>query len=267
MEKDTMGAMSQSLNRLEARLQRLIEEGTARLFASQDTRGLLAARLIEAMQAEVTFGEGDQLLAPSIYTIHSNSEHAAALKNNKTLLTELSTALKQAASESGVQLTGEPVLHIAPEDNIAGGEFRVRCAGMGESLTQTQALRTSTQTIAHQIPLGAFLIVGGAEIFTLNLPIVNIGRKSDNHLVIDNPQISRRHAQLRAISDHYHFFDLGSTGGSQVNGVDVKSVSLSTGDVINLAGTVPLIYSQDEIHSISQTQEYKPGENGKHPVS
>lgn len=81
--------MSQSLNRLEARLQRLIEEGTARLFSSQDSKGLLASRLIESMQAEVSFGKGDELQAPAIYTILANPEHVDSLKSNATLLTDL----------------------------------------------------------------------------------------------------------------------------------------------------------------------------------
>lgn len=259
--------MSQSFNKLEARLQRLIEEGTARLFASQDTRGLLASRLIEAMQAEVTFGHEEQLLAPSTYTIHSNSEHAAALKSNEVLLDELSTALKNAAAESGIQLAGEPVLHIAPEEHLQAGEFRVRCAGLGETLESTQSLRTLSAPLQHQIPNGAFFIVGGAQIFQLNLPIVNIGRKNDNHLVIENPQISRRHAQLRAIAGSYHFFDLGSTGGSKINNIEVKNAALLTGDVISLAGAVPLIYSQDETKFVSATQEYKPGANGAKPTA
>ena len=258
--------MSQSLNRLEARLQRLIEEGTARLFSSQDTKALLAARLIEAMQAEVSFGEGDELLAPNTYTIHTNTEHAAALKSNQALLDDLSDALKQAASESGIQL-GEPVLHITPQDDLAAHEFRVRCAGMGESLTRTQSLRATAKPTQHQIPVGAFLIVGGTKIFPLALPIVNIGRKSDNHLIIENPQISRRHAQLRAISGHYHFFDLGSTGGSKINGTEVKSAALLAGDVISLAGVVPLIYGQENSPATEETQEYKPGKNGANSSS
>lgn len=265
MEKDTIKIMSKSFSRLEARLQRLIEDGTARLFSSQDTKALLAARLVEAMQAEVSFGEGDELLAPAIYTIHTNKEHANALKSNQALLEELCAALKRAADESGVHLASEPVLHISPEEGLAAHEFRVRCAGMGESLSRTQSLRIAEASAEHQVPAGAFLIVAGAQIFPLNLPIVNIGRKSDNHLVIENPQISRRHAQLRAISGHYHFFDLGSTGGSKINGAGVKSAILLAGDVISLAGTVPLIYGQDTDQSASQTQEYRPGENGKHP--
>jgi len=114
------------------------------------------------------------------------------------------------------------------------------------------------------VPSAAFLIVAGTEIFPLNLPIVNIGRKSDNHLVIENPQVSRRHAQLRAISGHYHFFDLGSTGGSKVNNQEVKTAALLAGDVISLAG-IPLIYGQDAAQSGSQTQEFRPSPNGSSP--
>jgi hypothetical protein len=262
MEKDTIKIMSQPFNRLEARLQRFIEEGTARLFSSQDTKALLAARLIEAMQAEVSFGKGDQLLAPTTYTIHTNSEHAAALKSNQALLDDLKTALTRAAAESGIQFSGKPVLHIAPEDGLAAHEFRVRCAGVGESLSRTQSVRKAVEAVDHQIPNGAFLIVAGAQVFPLHLPIVNIGRKSDNHLVIENVQVSRRHAQLRAIAGHYHFFDLGSTGGSKVNGAEVKSAPLLAGDLISLAGVVPLIYGQDSTEPSSETQEFHPGENG-----
>lgn len=256
--------MSQALNRLEARLQRFIEEGTARFFSSQDTKGLLASRLIEAMQAEVSFGKGDDLQAPATYTILANTEHTSALKANTVLLDDLCSALKHAAAESGIQLAGEPVLHVAPQEGLGEHEFRVRAAGVGEGLSRTQSLRKLAEDGEHQVPNAAFLIVAGAQIFQLNLPILNIGRKSDNHLVIENAQVSRRHAQLRAIAGHYHFFDLGSTGGSTINGNEVKSAILMAGDVINLAGVVPLIYGQDNSQGPTETQEIRT--NGHHPA-
>ncbi|MCW5879166.1 MAG: DUF3662 domain-containing protein [Anaerolineales bacterium] len=246
-----------SLSRFEARLQRLIEEGTSRLFSAKDTKSQLAANLIEAMQHEVHFGQGDSLLAPGIYTIHASEEHAQELRGNQALLDELKQSLLAAASNSGVQLACPPVLHIAAEAELSAGQFRVRPSGLGESLSQTQVLRPLAPAAANQqLPPDAFLIVGGVEIFQLGLPIVNIGRKKDNHLVIDNPAVSRRHAQLRAISGQYHFFDLGSTGGSRVNNAEVKTAVLSAGDVISLAG-VPLIYGQDA-GPHAETQEFRP---------
>ncbi len=258
--------MDNSLSRIEARIQRFIEDGTARLFSSQDTKGKLAASLIEAMQAEVQFGEGDILVAPRIYTIQANPEHAASLKANVTILNEIKAAILQAAAQSGIQIPESLVLHIVPEDGLKDGDFHVRCSGAGENMAQTQSLHRAAEPIEHLCPAGAFLIVGGTKIFTLTLPIINIGRKSDNHLVIENPQVSRRHAQLRAISGHYHFFDLGSTGGSKVNNKEVKTAVLMAGDVISLAG-VPLIYGQDAVQPGWQTQEFHPGKNGGSPTA
>ena len=246
--------MSQ-LNRLEARLQRLIEEGTSRLFASQDTKRALASQLIEAMQAEVQLA-GETLQAPSTYTILAHPQHASSLRANSALLEELSQALQHAASQAGIALADELVVHVAPQDGLAEGEFRVRAAGVGVSLSTTQSLQAISESdLQAQAPTGAFLIVAGAEIFPLTQPIINIGRKNDNQLVIENAQVSRRHAQLRAIGGHYHFFDLGSTGGSHINGVETKSAILLAGDVIQLAGVVPLIYGQDASGKAQETQE------------
>jgi pSer/pThr/pTyr-binding forkhead associated (FHA) protein len=78
----------------------------------------------------------------------------------------------------------------------------------------------------------------------LNDPVVNIGRRLENHLVIDDPRISRNHSQLRAINGRYVLFDLNSTGGSFVNGQRTSQTVLYPGDVVSLAG-VALIFGQD----------------------
>ncbi|MBP8857500.1 MAG: FHA domain-containing protein, partial [Anaerolineaceae bacterium] len=76
-----------------------------------------------------------------------------------------------------------------------------------------------------------------------DLPVINIGRREDNHLVIEDLRISRTHAQLRARMGKYVIFDLGSTGGTFVNGQRVTQAILAPGDVISLAG-LTLIYSE-----------------------
>jgi pSer/pThr/pTyr-binding forkhead associated (FHA) protein len=76
------------------------------------------------------------------------------------------------------------------------------------------------------------------------MPIINIGRRPENHLMIDDPRVSRFHAQIRASKGSFILFDLNSTGGTSVNSQPVTQRMLSPGDVISLAG-VPLIYSQD----------------------
>lgn len=84
----------------------------------------------------------------------------------------------------------------------------------------------------------------GNDVYPLIRTVINIGRRPDNDLVIDDARISRVHAQLRALHQHYVVFDLGSSGGTRVNGEPVNQHVLSPGDVISLAG-LPLVYGQD----------------------
>ena len=93
-------------------------------------------------------------------------------------------------------------------------------------------------------PQEAFLIVDGVRIFPLESVVINIGRREDNHLVIDDPRISRLHAQLRLVRGQFVIFDLDSTGGTFVNGQRIRQQTLRAGDVISLAG-VPLVFGQE----------------------
>lgn len=94
------------------------------------------------------------------------------------------------------------------------------------------------------IPRNAFLIIEGVKIHPLNEAVINIGRRFENHIIIDDPRVSRQHAQLRAINGHFVLFDLSSTSGTFVNGQRASQVVLYSGDVISLAG-VTLIFSQN----------------------
>ena len=93
------------------------------------------------------------------------------------------------------------------------------------------------------IPEDAFVIIDGIRVIPLNQAIVNIGRRIENILVVDDPRVSRTHAQLRAINGRYIIFDLNSTGGTLVNGKRINQSVLYPGDVISLAGA-ELIYGQ-----------------------
>jgi len=94
------------------------------------------------------------------------------------------------------------------------------------------------------IPQNAILIIEGVIVYSLKESVINIGRKFGNHIIIDDPRISREHAQLRAIQGHFVLFDLDSTGGTFVNGQRTSRIVLYPGDIISLAG-VTLIYAQD----------------------
>lgn len=98
----------------------------------------------------------------------------------------------------------------------------------------------------NQIPPHTFLIVNGAQVYLLIRKAITIGRHTDNDIVVSDPHVSRHHIQLRATQGHFVLFDLGSTGGTSVNGNRVSQQVLQGGDIISLAG-VPLIFGQGQI--------------------
>jgi len=73
------------------------------------------------------------------------------------------------------------------------------------------------------------LIISGTT-YELVDNLVTVGRSPDNAIVIDNPSVSARHAQLQLVGETYRLKDLGSTNGTQVNGKPVTETLLSFDD-------------------------------------
>ena len=95
------------------------------------------------------------------------------------------------------------------------------------------------------IPQNAFFVIEGAKFYPLVKAIINIGRRLENDLVIDDPRVSRSHAQLRAIQGHYVLFDLNSTGGTFVNWQRITETIIYPNDTISLGGVTMTFYQDD----------------------
>jgi DNA-binding SARP family transcriptional activator len=64
-----------------------------------------------------------------------------------------------------------------------------------------------------------------------------IGRRSDNTISLDDPLVSRAHAELRRRPDGWELVDLGSANGTLLNGEPVERADLAAGDVIGIGDT------------------------------
>jgi pSer/pThr/pTyr-binding forkhead associated (FHA) protein len=62
--------------------------------------------------------------------------------------------------------------------------------------------------------------------------------------VLDDPNVSRRHAELRREGDGWAVHDLGSTNGIKVNGRRSRGARLNPGDEITL-GISRLTFEQE----------------------
>ena len=75
-----------------------------------------------------------------------------------------------------------------------------------------------------------------------------IGRDLSNDIVINDPEISRRHARLYIQNGAFVLEDLGSTNGSSVNGQRLVSpYTLHPGEVITLGERITLVFEFVEL--------------------
>lgn len=252
-----MSQFERTLNRLENRLQTLIEGGISRLFPPGSRPGDLVQRLISAMRAEIRPSPEGKLLAPNLFTIFMPAEEAFDFQSQPELLEELANRLKQACRETQVQLAAAPVIKVLPYPESEWQEVQVLAQFSMTGEEKTTTLRpASFPEISDEYHHG-FLIVNGTRMFQITEPVINIGRSEGNDLVIPNEHVSRSHAQLRLIRGRFVIFDLGSTSGTYVNGRKITQCILAPGDVISL-GDVPLVFGIESQSKIDQTQEVPP---------
>ena len=81
----------------------------------------------------------------------------------------------------------------------------------------------------------AHLVVVGGRAVALGESSFVLGRSPDCDIVLDDANVSRRHAEVKVVNGNYAVSDLGSTNGTKVNGVDVVlERTLRHGDIIGL---------------------------------
>jgi len=236
-----------NLDQLESRLQALIEVRLVDILPGRELEDTIAQALAEAVRENVN-REGDGPgLAPNVFTLVAHPDRVQAWSHSPRLLVELKEILKTVIGETNLEFAEAPTFSIAADDKIDTDDVRVIASHALQEVEDTRGMQSSDDEAASEaepLPENAFLIVEGVKVFPLREHVVNIGRRLDNHLVIDDPRISRNHVQLRAIKGRYVLFDLNSTGGTFVNGQRANQTVLYPGDVISLAG-VPLIFGQD----------------------
>lgn len=238
--------MIQNLKQLEARLQALIEVRLLSVLPGFKVKDFVIQKLASAMNDNLV-EKDDVKLAPNVYTIIVHPTLVANWQEPRLIKTII-TSLKIAGDEAGLVFETPPTLSINTKEDMSVDSISViashQVGPAPDTVGMTPVHNGPMDEKSEAMPENAFLIIDGVKLFPLNLPVINIGRRLNNQLVIDDPRISRNHAQLRAIKGRFVVFDLNSTGGTFVNGQRTSQTVLYPGDVISLAG-VPLVFGQD----------------------
>lgn len=239
--------MKLRLDQLEANLQKLVEDQLSGILPGLKLEDRVIQHLATALRDNVIQQKDESAIAPDTFTLIVATDTSPMWKDQR-IIDALKDIITTAAKDVGLKFVTQPTINITTDNKFSADEVSVIASHKLEPVAETQGMQTSLYNEEHgegeNIPENAFLIIEGVKVHQLSDSVVNIGRRLENQLVIDDPRVSRNHAQLRAIKGRFVLFDLNSTGGTFVNGQRTSQTVLYPGDVISLAG-VALIFGQD----------------------
>jgi hypothetical protein len=250
--------MKKPLAKAETKLQSLIEGSLARMLGGKVSPALIASQLANGMIDGLIWDNGGKAFAPDQYAITMHPKDVqVVIEEAPDLQADLAQALLDTARAEGYSMANEPNVTLAADPTLKPLDIRVIAWHSRIQLEFTQAEEVHVPTGSNGCPRGAYLILHGQRHFQLDRPLVNVGRRLDNQLILDDPHVSRTHAQIRAREGRYVVFDLGSTGGTIVNGHRIHQHVLRPGDVITIAGT-SMVYGEDPGGPPDATPAYSP---------
>jgi hypothetical protein len=214
----------------------------ARAFKGDVQPVEIAARLQRELDAEAKLMSRNKRLVPNDFTVHlSQHDHDKLAPYANTLNGELGTELRNHAREMGYMFNGPIKIAFELDSSLPTGRFTVSSQAVAGI---TPRGGRASETAINRAPL--VLEVNGTR-HPLQPPGLVIGRGSDADLRINDPGISRRHAQIRVTTAgpgaKIDIVDLGSTNGIVVNGQRVQEATLHEGSRIEIGSTRMLVHA------------------------
>jgi hypothetical protein len=239
------------LRNLEAKLAGLVEGTFSRAFKSE-VRPVEIARKLAREMDQHRVQSLSRTYAPNEYAVWLSPDDRAQFEGYEDeLKRELSGYLLEHARRERVSLVTRPVLEFRTDDRLRLGEFGIqaRLVRPAEEVAQDQPSQgdqghTMVYTVSdrlaeplrepdHRRGTARLLVDGRNELLGSRGAVLGRSREAD--IVVEDPNVSRRHAEVRPSGGSWIVRDLGSTNGVKVNGRRIQGPqSLKRGDVIEL---------------------------------
>ena len=209
------------LQQFEERLERLVEGTLAKPFRSNLQPVEIGRRLTREMDLHRRVGVHG-LIAPNIFIVTLSAADVDRFSQFiDALVKELADAAREHARTEGYAFVGPVEVQIFEGTRLRAGRFTVT---------------TDVREGADELPAAQLVLPDGARLPVGEEPVV-IGRMPECGVVLADPNVSRRHAEVRRVGDAVVVNDLGSTNGTRVNGVPIREQHLASGDEITVGST------------------------------
>lgn len=230
-------AMAGVLQRFEERLEGAVTGAFARAFRSAVQPVEIAAALQREIDNSAHVLSRERMLVPNDFSVElSRSDYERLTPFGGTLTAELATLVEEHVKEQRYTLAGPLAIAFTQSGELSTGRFRVR-SSTNASVTPVRGQRMTDTALTKS---DVILEVNGMK-HPLAAPGVIIGRGAEAELRIDDPGISRRHAQIKIYlvegKTAVAIIDLQSTNGVILNGRRVSNAAVVDGSEIRLGNT------------------------------
>ena len=216
------------LDRFEQRVDRAVNGAFAKAIKSELQPVEIAAALTNEMDSRAAVVSRARTVVPNVYTVIVSTEDYDRLSvYDETLVGEFAVMIRDYAQQQQYSFLGSVTVAMQPSEDSAQGTVEI----------------ISEARVDHDVAPAAGPPAGSAPrlegklgTFQLTRAVTRIGRGADSDIRIEDPGVSRHHAEVRIGSDVI-LRDLGSTNGTYVNGTLIAEQPLRDGAVITIGST------------------------------
>jgi hypothetical protein len=250
------------LRNLEAKLGGLVEGAFGRAFRTSVQPVELAHKLAKEMEDNQMVSVS-RVYVPNHYRVYlSPQDREQFASYEPALRKELSDYLLEHARQESFALSTRPQVEFDTDERLDLGEFGIQAQLLAPPEEEQEAeggAPPSAGDFGHTMVYSPSrdarrlepaqdrrqaLLVGDGRRNVLSGSRVVLGRSREADIVLQDPNVSRRHAELRRDEGGWQIVDLGSTNGIKVNGRRVNIQPLSPGDQITI-GVTDLTFELD----------------------
>jgi hypothetical protein len=243
------------LRSLESKIAGLVEGTFSRAFRSEVRPVEIARRLAREMEEHKSFSVS-RTYVPNEYRVFlSPRDRERFASYEEALAGELAGYLLEHARRERLALLSRPVIEFETDDRLGLGQFGIQTRVVqpeeqpDEPAEHDESGRTMIYSTANRVadPLAerardrsesALLLIDGKRMM-VGPAGVTLGRSRQCDVVLDDPNVSRKHAEIRPRGGSWVLTDLGSTNGSSINGrrIDGPEV-VKPGDELEIGTSV-----------------------------
>lgn len=222
-------------DKVEKGLENVVGNVFARAFKGDVQPVEITARLQRELDSEITLLSRDRTLVPNAFAIGlSQHDYDRLMPYSQTLNAEIGKQLMTYAAEKGYIFNGPITIDYQLDESLPIGRFTVDSNAVAGVVDAAAPAKPSNR------PATLVIEVNGVR-HPLTPPGLTIGRGSDADLRINDPGVSRLHAQVKVVQTDTGISvsveDLGSTNGITVDGVRTRQAMLTQGSRIDIGST------------------------------